>query len=495
MTVDRDVGVALSGGGHRATVFGLGALLALRDAGVHERIVSISSVSGGSIANGAVMVGPDFGTSAAADVDAHIAGVVDRVARRGVLQGGAPATRWYLRLLVLAGVAAAVGLVLAIVAGLAGWPNAILLAGVFVFVVGLVAAWLLFGQRSARTEKAIDAELLGGTSTSLADQQARGLSIHHVICTTEVQGGVEFFFSNRMVYGWNFSGSTAPCRLPLSTPVQSSACVPGAFRTRKIPLDVVGVTCVDRSRTRSAPGAVVDHIVIQDGGVYDNMADEWEYNFRGRQKAFPELTTVQTTPARSLVIVNASAGWSDLRPLTSRGPKFELDSLMRANNVQYDVSTSHRRRALFQRFSTVEADRELNGVFVQIADNPYTLARRWLPQDGREPDAASRRAVAAVAFLDAYGITDDEWDAIAKRSAGVPTTLKPLGAPVCAELLEHAYVLTLVNAHVVLGFGDLDKIAARNRFRSRAAPEGSRLSTPPPSMGAIPALGVQFSRP
>jgi hypothetical protein len=239
--------------------------------------------------------------------------------------------------------------------------------------------------------------------------------------------------------------------------------VPGAFRTRTIPLDTLGVAFVDRSRTQKATSAV-DHIVIQDGGVYDNMADEWEYNFRGRVKVFPELSSLQTTPARSLVVVNASAGWSDLRPLTSRGLKFEIESLMRANNVQYDVSTSHRRRALFQRFSDGEAERELNGVFVQIADNPYTLARKWLPRDGHEPDASSRRAQAAVAFLDAYGISEEEWDAIAARSAGVPTTLKPLGTSVCTELLEHAYVLTLVNAHVVLGFGDLDEIAARDRF-------------------------------
>jgi predicted acylesterase/phospholipase RssA len=464
VTVGRDVGVALSGGGHRATVFGLGALLALRDAGVHERIVSISSVSGGSIANGAVMVGPDFGTAPPDKVDAHIAAVVDRVAKRGVLQGGAPATRWYLRLLVLSGLAAVLGLVVAILAGLAGWPKAILIAGTIVFVAGLLGAWLLFGQRSARTEKGIDTELLGGTSTTLADQRARDLSIHHVICTTEVQGGVEFFFSNRMVYGWNFSGSTAPCRLPLSTPVQASACVPGAFRTRRIPLDVLGVTCVDRSRRRSGPTVNVDDVVLQDGGVYDNMADEWEYNFRGRVKVFSELGKVQPTPARSLVIVNASAGWSALRPLTSRGPKFEIDSLMRANNVQYDVSTSHRRRALFQRFSAHQAERELDGVFVQIADSPYTLARSWLPTDGHEPDAAGRRALDAIAFLDAYGIAEDEWDAVAARSAAVPTTLKPLGTAASAELLEHGYVLTLVNAHVLLGFGDLETVAKRNRF-------------------------------
>jgi hypothetical protein len=46
------VGIALSGGGHRATLFGLGALLATVDLGVNERVVQISSVSGGSLLNG-----------------------------------------------------------------------------------------------------------------------------------------------------------------------------------------------------------------------------------------------------------------------------------------------------------------------------------------------------------------------------------------------------------------------------------------------------------
>jgi hypothetical protein len=46
--------IALSGGGHRATIFGLGALLYIVDTGTNHRVVSIASVSGGSIANGMV---------------------------------------------------------------------------------------------------------------------------------------------------------------------------------------------------------------------------------------------------------------------------------------------------------------------------------------------------------------------------------------------------------------------------------------------------------
>lgn len=49
----KGVRIALSGGGHRAALFAAGALLGIVDANAHLNTVSISSVSGGSLANGA----------------------------------------------------------------------------------------------------------------------------------------------------------------------------------------------------------------------------------------------------------------------------------------------------------------------------------------------------------------------------------------------------------------------------------------------------------
>src|SRR3954451_3508478 len=104
----RDIGVALSGGGHRATVFGLGVMLALVDQGLNERVVSISSVSGGSIANGIAMSGPDFGTVRTTEFEPHIASALSSIADRGPLLGGAAATRTYIRMLVASVVSVAV---------------------------------------------------------------------------------------------------------------------------------------------------------------------------------------------------------------------------------------------------------------------------------------------------------------------------------------------------------------------------------------------------
>jgi hypothetical protein len=50
----KSLAVSLSGGGHRATLFVLGALLYLVDAKVNKHVTSIASVSGGSLTNGFV---------------------------------------------------------------------------------------------------------------------------------------------------------------------------------------------------------------------------------------------------------------------------------------------------------------------------------------------------------------------------------------------------------------------------------------------------------
>ena len=62
------IGVALSGGGHRASVFGAGLLLYLADAGRQGDVGIIASVSGGSITNGVVAHEMDYRKASAADV-------------------------------------------------------------------------------------------------------------------------------------------------------------------------------------------------------------------------------------------------------------------------------------------------------------------------------------------------------------------------------------------------------------------------------------------
>src|SRR5260370_8423712 len=50
--IPNSIGLALSGGGFRATLFHLGAIRRLHELGILPKLTTISSVSGGSILNG-----------------------------------------------------------------------------------------------------------------------------------------------------------------------------------------------------------------------------------------------------------------------------------------------------------------------------------------------------------------------------------------------------------------------------------------------------------
>jgi predicted acylesterase/phospholipase RssA len=456
----RNIGVALSGGGHRATAFGLGALQALADNELNRHVASISSVSGGSIANGIAMVGPDYGTADAAAFEAHISGALNGIANRGVLLDHAPRTKGFIRALVLSLVAFGVGLLATLGLAIGHVWLGVAIAAVVTIVTGAVA-WSLFRQRSIRTEDAIDAELLGGQKSTLDEFATR--SVHHVICTTELQTGVSFYFTNRGVYGYGFGGTKAAPKLPLATAVQASACVPGAFAPRVIKTETVGLTTlVTVAGTPPKP----DNIVLVDGGVYDNMADEWEYGYFGRAKLWAGLRTMQPDAASMLVIVNGSAGWNSLQPVKGGGFAVEKAGLMRSQGVQYDVSTAHRRRALYDRFVAHgnDANDDVHGVFVQISDSPYAFANKFRTKPGQPEDEKAARAAKAIAALNDAGYTEAFWQQMATRNSRTPTTLAKLDVNRTVELFEHGYVLTAVNLYVQHGLGTVTGFD-RARFR------------------------------
>jgi hypothetical protein len=454
---DPRIGVALSGGGHRATVFGLGALFAIADSRLSGQVVSISSVSGGSIANGIAMIGPDYAESSAVELEDHYRPALKAIAERGLLLGRAPATRAYVRVLIGAVVIAIIAvLATAVLLVIHLWIPAVVVA--VAAVLAVAAVWHLFGTRSARTEAAVDTELLGNSLVTLDDERATSSSVHHVICTTELHTGTSLYFTNRAMYGHQFGGTARAANLPIATAVQASACVPGAFAPRVIARSSLGL-----------PGE--GDIVAVDGGVYDNMADEWEYGFQTRAKSWPGLADVQRAGARLLVVVNGSAGWDRFKPIKRGRLAVELAGLMRSMNVQYDVSTAHRRRALLDRFRAGDDTRLDEGIFVQISASPFDAPTRFAGSPGMPRDPFAERAEKAEKFLRDSGYTPEWWDATVEETSGTRTTLAKLGVDLTAKLLEHAYVLCRVNLYVIAGLGDLSEPVDRDRFKRLARGE------------------------
>lgn len=106
----------------------------------------------------------------------------------------------------------------------------------------------------------------------------------------------------------------------------------------------------------------------------------------------------------------------------------------------------------------------LRGTLVHIPQSPFEVADQFKAADRSWPDRAER-ARAAIARLGDTTEARREWKEIASSDAAVPTTLVRLDAEVCARLLHHAYVLAMVNTHVIVGYPLLE-VPDRERFRA-----------------------------
>ena len=507
----KTLGVSLSGGGHRASLWATGALLGLVDAGVHPDVVSIASVSGGSIANGVLAAQLDYtGTcreemetklSRAIQVwaheglffpgprtDAYVAGTLFRAALLVSVIVGALTTfaalgrSWPFWSVAAGGILTLVlslagGLFLAaklpepvraatvsgtvvstivVIAGLAlarvvhGWV-AVLVAGVFIAVV--VIAWRSatsqFSKRSEVVDDAMSAELFAADGSpirlSASGPPMMGPTakppLHHVFCATNLATADHIYLSPKLIYGYGLGSSPPNPTLKLSTAVQVSACLPGAFAPRRL------------DSNKLAAGLTDATVVLTDGGVYDNMADQWEFGFADRAVRVPGLAQMQD-PAATLIVVNASKAFTH-QPIKGKRLLGEILALLRCKDVLYDVSTSVRRRYLVDTF---QAGGRLKGVLVHITQTPTTVPKAF--QQATETGLRAR-AGEALGFLTKLNAIDPtNWTQIAETNAAIKTTLGPIGAKASADLLQHSYVLARVNAFVILDRGTLPTTTA-----------------------------------
>jgi hypothetical protein len=424
----------------------------LVDADAAKDVISVASVSGGSIANGVIAVGGDLRSADRRDAEAWLAPGLHQWAHDGRFFPGPSTDSWVAATLgfVALAISALVAAAAATVGASRSWdPTTILWLSVAVLAAGILAValswrvlpanpirgavlagavavgplsflatsaasdsswWLLviwplaaillgaavrrFGRRSEAAVTGLEQTIFSSPRT-LAQLSDR--PVHHVFCATNLRTGNNTYLSNRLAWGYpDFAAS--PGSLSVAAAVQASACLPGVFLART--MDLVA-------------GDPAGAVVLSDGGVYDNMADQWEWGFPNRIKYAAErggaaaalLGTAQAAAATHLVVVNASRGMAGTSKMaTSPGFRGELSSALGAKDVLYDVSTATRRRLLIDMFDRARANPNQGpgGMLIHIGSSPYQVVDRFVQEDG----PIGTRAAEAASVLDQ--LTDAE---------------------------------------------------------------------------------------
>lgn len=442
-TPTRRIAIALSGGGHRASLFGLGVLLYLTDAERNREVVSISSVSGGSLTNAWLAQRGDYSRITAEELESRVARpFVRQVAHYGTLW--ASWTTW-LYLITL-------GIVLLGMCAL-WWLPVDLLTRVGFFVIGLGCWGLLAELRNKICARAFRRTLYSADGCPTLLREIQSENVQHIICATDVRAGQHVYFSSDFVCSYEL-GWGCPGEFHLADSVQASAAFPIGFPPRWLPTTQHSfVGGAQESR---------DYMVLSDGGVYDNMAEQWPIGISSRKSRWPALADVLKEP-NVLVVADASGPmrWAAVRQM--RLPAIgEIFALLRVMQVLYDKTTAHRRSTLVDRFDRAERDGHgLEGALIMINRSPYWTADHF----SKEAEDWPGRAERALCVLQVLGEENrEEWDHLAKKNSRVKTTLSRLGGDVSTNLLCHGYVSAMANLHVILGF-PLLTVPSIDRFR------------------------------
>jgi predicted acylesterase/phospholipase RssA len=427
------IGIALSGGGHRASLFGLGVLLYLVDAGKNRDVNSIASVSGGSLTNGCVAQWKKFRGCNAAEFDEGMRPLVRRLATNGTLWGW----RWIWLYLLFT-----------LISGITTFGTWFLTCPILIrlglFLIGIVISAELFRQRGRLCGCAFAATLFSPSGRPTLLRDTANAEIDYVICATDLHAGEHVYFSGNFVcsyrFGWGEVGD-----LPLHVAVQASAAFPGGFPARWLRTE----------RDQFSKGVQVDAswMVLSDGGVYDNMGEQWSTGVARRKVNYTPLANDLHEP-EELIVVNSSANlpWTDLSNL--RIPLVgELLTMLRVILVLHDNTTTARRQWLFERFKRSLSDGQgLRGTIITIEQTPHRVAEdiRRLGRDGAVPAEVAERAEDVLQKTDLG--TEEEWRKLAERNSRVSTTFRSLGESVACDLIRHAYVVAMCNLHVILTY-------------------------------------------
>jgi hypothetical protein len=321
----RFVGLALSGGGHRATMFALGALLYLVDSGQNAAVGTITSVSGGSLLNAYLgSLDTPFHNTTSENFERDVSRIASSIAGRpkrwnlGAYLTSIAIILWTIGRLVDSICVQGLAVIVAVVASICGsnsggslwcWPgtwlytNAIAIAlieaaiGVyavavernrvgFAWIFPFILLRLLLSNRCGIASIAIGKAIQKFANQKGITLEGLNSEMQHIFCATEMHGGQHFYFGRDFVYSPGI-GVGRPGRLPLRAAVQTSANYLGAFPFRKLRTsrfrfrvwdlkEIAGGPEPGRSYHESVTiGGIPKSVSLTDGGVFDNLGVSW----------------------------------------------------------------------------------------------------------------------------------------------------------------------------------------------------------------------------
>jgi predicted acylesterase/phospholipase RssA len=461
MTPDRSIAIALSGGGKRAALFALGGIAACVDAGVNQDIVTVSSVSGGSITNAALACHfDDLSTATGVEMRAFCeAMMVELATRRHMFR-----VRWIFAI----GLAFFFVLNLSVVTrfqdsiiGLspsAGRLKTDSTANVLLNIVvtlGIASAAFVARtnlqmsvidravtspgrSRDYRRRNRIKEALLGRLDES---------SVSHCLCATDVPAMAPIFFVGSRVVAFDGTFRTNG-KLPVAEAVTASAAFPGAFYPARLKVTQVDEDGSTKDRT----------LIVTDGGAWNNLGTDLAlagsvlHSLPSASDGFYYYPVDFAEATDTLLVLDSSAGWGDDTPVPDyaiaravplAGWMIEFLYVKRIFSAIYASGLIQRTNLL----SKLSLESPEAGVHYIPMASPLELARAFQGND--DADIAERAAEVETWLV---GLADAErWQMQSNATARMKTHLKKVKSPLASTVALCGYYNTAAMLWIKLG--------------------------------------------
>jgi predicted acylesterase/phospholipase RssA len=488
VTSEPALGVSISGGGVRATLFSLGVVLYLCHSDLRRRVRLITSVSGGSITSAVFASSGDFADIARADFERITGRSAQALAKEGAFllpklsRDRNKAVFWISYIALTIGYAfvasKAIDLgpgIFGVLAGLVAVLGFFLVPPIIIFG----SIFLVRGSMQRKTYRRLLTEVRPLDQSKLAHnekakQQLADLPksrVLHVFCATELNSGRPVYIARNWIYSPAYgSGRQNLC---LSDAVYASAAFPVAFPPLRVAVPPLEMSGGDVAEDRPA------NLLLADGGIFNNLATDWYDDVVKASSALLGKDSRFQMPkdrVKEFIVINASAPARAER-LPDTWPERNLKALRRVTSILYENTLSPRLLALGDERRTEE-----NVTILDISTRPLHLAKQL--SKSTDDDVAGRARGLVTVLED--GRVDRYFEGLVERTSTMRTTLGAIGPADTIRLLRRGYISAAVACHAKFGTAGLDEVPDENWFRELIE-SGAQEASTAGSVGSVDA--------